>query len=224
MFERTEYTQVAVEPRVEVSLRRSGNIGAAKSLIKRAFDFMAALMALAFLSPILVFVAILIKLDSKGPVFFLQRRSGLNGELFHIYKFRSMTVTDDGDKVVQAKVNDQRVTRVGKILRRTSIDEVPQLINIVRGEMSIVGPRPHALAHDKEFAQTSQRYNDRFRARPGLTGLAQVRGYRGEIQCEQDLLGRIDSDNEYIERWSLALDIATILKTVPLVFKDSNAY
>ncbi len=224
MFEGTGFTHASTVPNVETINQGSRNMGASKSIAKRAFDLAFALMALAFLSPILIVVAILVKLDSKGPVFFLQRRSGLNGKLFHIYKFRSMTVTDDGDKVVQAKANDQRVTRVGKILRKTSIDEVPQLINIMRGEMSFVGPRPHALAHDREFAQSALRYNDRFQARPGLTGLAQVRGYRGEIMSAQDLQGRIDSDIEYIERWSLALDVTTILKTIPLVFKDSNAY
>ena len=196
----------------------------AQSFVKRAIDFAVALMALVFLAPALLVVALLIKLDSRGPVFFRQRRTGLNGKLFYIFKFRSMTVAEDGEKVVQATQNDKRVTGVGRILRRTSIDEIPQLINIVKGDMSLVGPRPHALSHDKEFAPVVNNYNDRFRARPGLTGLAQVRGYRGEIVERVDLEKRITSDIEYIEQWSIWMDIATVFKTIPCLFGHRNAY
>jgi len=196
----------------------------AQSTVKRVIDIVVASMTLAFFAPALLAIAILIKLDSRGPVFFRQRRTGLNGKPFYIFKFRSMTVAEDGDKVVQATQNDKRVTRVGRILRKTSIDEIPQLINIVKGDMSLVGPRPHALSHDKEFAPVVNNYNARFRARPGLTGLAQVRGHRGEIVERVDLEQRIKSDIEYIEQWSIWMDVATILKTVPCLLGHKNAY
>lgn len=195
-----------------------------QSVLKRAFDFALALMALTFLFPAFVIIAILIKLDSEGPVFFRQKRTGLNGQMFNILKFRSMTVQENGHKVVQAKANDKRVTRVGKFLRRTSLDELPQLINILKGDMSIVGPRPHALAHDIGFSELVPSYNERFHTRPGLTGLAQVRGYRGEIHTKSDVEVRIGSDVEYIKNWTFSSDIIIIARTVPLIFGDKKAY
>lgn len=196
----------------------------ATSPAKRFMDVSIALAALIFLLPALLFVALLIKIDTPGPVFFRQRRTGLNGRVFHIFKFRSMTVTEDGDRIVQAKANDKRVTSIGRILRRTSIDEIPQLINVVLGDMSLVGPRPHAMSHDQEFSTQVANYNGRFHARPGLTGLAQVNGYRGEIFTRNDLEKRIAYDLEYISTWSLALDIVTIFRTVPCLFGHKNAY
>ncbi len=195
-----------------------------RSSLKRVFDIMISMTALLVMLPFLLPVALLIKLDSPGPIFFLQRRSGLNGKLFNIYKFRSMTVAENGDRVVQAKANDKRVTRIGKILRKTSLDEVPQLINILRGEMSFVGPRPHALAHDTEFAVAVPSYTRRFQTKPGLTGLAQVRGFRGEIHCREDLEKRIEADIEYIETWTFVSDVMMVFRTVPLMFGDKKAY
>ena len=195
-----------------------------RSSLKRVFDIMISMTALLVMLPFLLPVALLIKLDSPGPIFFLQRRSGLNGKLFNIYKFRSMTVAENGDRVVQAKAGDKRVTAVGKVLRKTSLDEVPQLINILRGEMSFVGPRPHALAHDTEFAVAVPSYTRRFQTKPGLTGLAQVRGFRGEIHCREDLEKRIEADIEYIETWTFVSDVMMVFRTVPLMFGDKKAY
>lgn len=191
---------------------------------KRAFDIMLSAFIIVFLMPALLAIAALVKMDSRGPVFFRQRRTGLDGRVFHIFKFRSMTVAEDGDKVVQAVANDQRVTRVGKILRRTSLDEIPQVFNIFLGDMSFVGPRPHAMAHDAEFAKIVPDYGKRFGARPGLTGLAQVRGFRGEILTGEDLENRIAADIEYIESWSFYKDVFIVLATVPVLFGHKNAY
>lgn len=225
MFEGVKFVEAPLAPSVAM-LAEAGvePRRVSRSPLKRLFDIIVSLSALVFMLPFLIPVAILIKLDSPGPVFFKQRRSGLDGKLFEIYKFRSMTVAENGDRVIQAKANDTRVTRIGKILRKTSLDEVPQLINILRGEMSFVGPRPHALAHDAEFAMAVPSYTRRFQTRPGLTGLAQVRGYRGEIHCREDLEKRIEADIEYIENWSFMTDIVTVLKTVPLMFGDKKAY
>jgi len=225
MFEAVKFVEAPTAPSAAV-LADAGlePRRVSRSSLKRLFDIVISLTALVIMLPFLIPVAILIKLDSPGPVFFLQRRSGLNGKLFNIYKFRSMTVAENGDRVVQAKANDKRVTRVGKILRRTSLDEVPQLINILRGEMSFVGPRPHALAHDTEFAVAVPSYTRRFQTKPGLTGLAQVRGFRGEIHCREDLEKRIEADIEYIENWTFATDVMMVFRTVPLMFGDKKAY
>lgn len=214
LVDRLAYSAASVDRPKKVAL----------SLVKRSVDFSLAFCALLFLAPALLLIALLIKLDSKGSVFFRQRRAGLNNEVFHIYKFRSMTVAEDGEKVTQAKANDQRVTRIGKILRRTSVDEIPQLLNILKGDMSFVGPRPHALAHDKEFTALLPVYPVRFAAKPGLTGLAQVRGFRGEITTFDDLEKRISADIEYIEKWSILMDVGIILGTVPVLFGHKNAY
>ena len=225
MFEGVKFVEAPTAPSAAVL----ADVGleprpVSRSPLKRLFDIVVSLTAIVLMLPFLIPVAILIKLDSRGPVFFLQRRSGLNGKLFNIYKFRSMTVAENGDRVVQAKADDKRVTRMGKILRKTSLDEVPQLINILRGEMSFVGPRPHALAHDTEFAVVIPSYTRRFQTKPGLTGLAQIRGFRGEIRCREDLEKRIEADIEYIETWSFATDVMTVLRTVPLIFGDTAAY
>lgn len=220
MFESVKYINTPPAKASPEIVRRP----VAVSFVKKLIDFCVAMGALLFLLPALLTIALLIKIDSPGPVFFRQRRTGLDGRMFHIYKFRSMTVAEDGDRVVQAKANDQRVTRVGRLLRRTSLDEIPQLLNIVKGDMSLVGPRPHALSHDQEFASVVPDYNQRFQTRPGLTGLAQVNGYRGEIVTRTDLEKRIAYDVEYIETWSIGLDIMTILKTVPCLFGHKNAY
>jgi putative colanic acid biosynthesis UDP-glucose lipid carrier transferase len=193
-------------------------------LIKRAFDIAFASTALVALMPLLALVAIVIKLDSPGPVIFRQTRHGFNGKPFHILKFRTMTVLEDGDSIKQAVRSDKRVTRVGLWLRRASIDELPQLINVLRGEMSIVGPRPHAAAHDNYFDQVIANYAFRHRMKPGITGYAQVKGLRGETPTVEAMQRRVDLDLWYIDNWSFLLDFAIVLRTVVEVARGQNAY
>jgi putative colanic acid biosynthesis UDP-glucose lipid carrier transferase len=207
-----------------------------KLRVKRLFDFVLALTLLVFLAPLLVVIAISVLLDSNGPVFFLQERTGLRQQKFLIYKFRTMKAGNgDGAKappaasaggadVAQTVRGDARVTRVGVLLRRLSWDELPQLWNVVKGDMSLVGPRPHALAHDCAWSRTVPHYDDRFRVRPGLTGFAQVRGLRGEVCAASDIAERVRADNAYIESWSLWLDLRILLMTFPLLFWDPHAY
>jgi putative colanic acid biosysnthesis UDP-glucose lipid carrier transferase len=196
----------------------------AKDPLKRAMDILVAGGALLFFAPLLVLVAVLIKLESPGPVLFRQSRGGLNGQAFTIFKFRSMRCQENGSKVVQAKRDDDRVTTLGKIIRKTSIDELPQLINVLRGDMSVVGPRPHALAHDDQYGALIANYHLRFRARPGLTGLAQIKGLRGGTGAVEAMAARVDADNEYIERWTLGGDVKILLMTVPHLLMAENAY
>jgi len=193
-------------------------------LIKRAFDIVFASTALVALMPLLALVAIVIKLDSPGPVIFRQTRHGFNGKPFHILKFRTMTVLEDGDSIKQAVRSDKRVTRVGLWWRRSSIDELPQLINVLRGEMSIVGPRPHAAAHDNHFDQVIANYAFRHRMKPGITGYAQVKGLRGETPTVEAMQRRVDLDLWYIDNWSFLLDFAIVLRTVVEVARGQNAY
>lgn len=196
----------------------------AKDPLKRAMDILVAGGALLFFAPLLAIVAILIKLESPGPVLFRQSRGGLNGQAFTILKFRSMRCQENGSKVVQAKRDDDRITTLGKIIRKTSIDELPQLINVLRGDMSIVGPRPHALAHDAQYGALIANYHLRFRARPGLTGLAQIKGLRGGTNAIEAMAARVDADNDYIEGWSFGEDVRIILMTVPHLLMAENAY
>jgi putative colanic acid biosynthesis UDP-glucose lipid carrier transferase len=194
------------------------------SLWKRGFDVIVALVALLFVAPTLIFVAIAIRLESRGPILFRQRRTGYKGEQFVIFKFRTMRVLEDGASLRHATRNDARVTRVGAFLRKTSIDELPQLLNVLKGDMSLVGPRPHALAHDEFYASQLSNYKQRFQARPGLTGLAQVSGLRGEIEAVECMARRVEADIDYISRWSPSLDLQIMLRTVPLLFHDPRAY
>ena len=194
------------------------------SRAKRLFDIGVSVLALVVLAPLLLMIIAAILADSKGPVIFRQRRSGLNGHPFVIYKFRTMTVAEDGPEVRQAKQSDQRVTKVGRFLRRASLDELPQFVNVLRGEMSVIGPRPHALSHDSIFAQHVPDYPLRFRARPGLTGLAQVSGHRGEIRDVEAISDRVAADLEYIDNWSLEVDLLVVAKTFKLIFSDPRAY
>jgi Undecaprenyl-phosphate glucose phosphotransferase len=181
---------------------------------KRIFDLIFALIAVVLLSPLLLAVGVLIRVDSPGPVFFRQRRRGFNQEEFRIWKFRTMSTLDDGDQIVQARQNDSRVTRVGRWLRKFNIDELPQLFNVVAGEMSLVGPRPHAVAHDKFYEQIIGNYPRRLNVPPGITGWAQVHGLRGPTTNEDAMRQRVAHDIEYIETWSLALDFYIIGLTV----------
>ncbi|MFN9849545.1 MAG: exopolysaccharide biosynthesis polyprenyl glycosylphosphotransferase [Alphaproteobacteria bacterium] len=219
----TEPKSVAPAAATDVlsQLRRSP-IG--DSWAKRAMDILGASIALLVFLPLLMCIALAIRLESGGPVIFKQRRTGHNGRIFTIYKFRTMTVAEDCDNVRQATRNDSRVTEVGALLRKLSLDELPQFLNILKGDMSIVGPRPHALAHDSHFGEQIPTYADRFRAKPGLTGLAQVNGLRGEINDLRCMTDRIAADNLYIESWSIGLDVAILGKTALIIFSDPQAY
>ena len=192
--------------------------------VKRIFDVIVAGIALLLLLPLLVMTAIAIKLDSPGTILFRQRRRGFNGRTFQILKFRTMSVLEDGDAIVQARPGDPRVTRVGRWLRRTSIDELPQLFNILKGSMSIVGPRPHAVAHDNQFDQMVGNYAYRHHVKPGLTGWAQVNGYRGETRTIADVEQRIKFDLWYIDNWNLVVDFKIILMTAVEVIRGADAY
>jgi putative colanic acid biosynthesis UDP-glucose lipid carrier transferase len=192
--------------------------------LKRLFDIFASAFALLVFLPLLVMVMVAIKLESPGPAIFRQRRTGYRGRVFTIYKFRTMTVTEDSAEVRQATKGDARVTAMGALLRKLSIDELPQLVNVLKGDMSIVGPRPHALAHDEYYGALIPTYAARFRARPGLTGYAQVNGFRGEIRDTRGMCDRVAADNSYIDEWSQTLDLAILARTVPLIFRDPRAY
>ncbi len=196
----------------------------ADGLLKRAFDLTLASMMLAVAAFPMAVVAILIKATSRGPVFFRQRRYGMDGREFRVWKFRTMTVCEDGPQVTQAKKNDQRVTRIGAILRKTSLDELPQLFNVLAGDMSLVGPRPHATAHNEQYRKLIAGYMLRHKVKPGLTGLAQVRGWRGETDTLDKMQKRIECDHEYIREWSLWLDIKILLQTPRVVLGGKNAY
>jgi putative colanic acid biosynthesis UDP-glucose lipid carrier transferase len=185
-----------------------------ESRLKWLIDILGAGLGLLILLPFLLLIALLIVLESRGPILFRQRRTGRDGVVFVIYKFRTMNVIEDGSKVTQATREDNRVTRMGKFLRRSSIDELPQLINVLKGDMSLVGPRPHAVAHDEYYGQTVAGYHLRFHAKPGITGLAQISGLRGEIRDIDHMQERIARDLEYIEKWSLKTDARILLSTV----------
>jgi exopolysaccharide biosynthesis polyprenyl glycosylphosphotransferase len=188
------------------------------------FDIVLATFGLVILSPLLAVVALLIRLDSAGPVFFLQRRYGFNQEPFRIVKFRTMTAMEDNAKLISATRFDPRVTRVGGFLRRSSIDELPQLLNVLIGHMSLVGPRPHALAHDQRYDSRIAQYARRHNVKPGITGWAQVRGLRGEIATEEKMRARVEHDLYYIDNWSLWLDIKIIMLTAFSSKTHSDVY
>ncbi len=193
-------------------------------LLKSIEDYALSILILITISPILVLVAIAVKLDSPGPVFFRQNRNGWSGKTFRIWKFRSMYVhQEEAGKLKQAEKNDSRITRVGAFIRKTSLDELPQIFNVLSGDMSLVGPRPHAVQHDKEYSQRIFDYFARHNIKPGITGLAQVRGLRGETKDIDQMIQRIEADIEYINNWSVWLDIVIILRTV-FAITGKNAY
>jgi undecaprenyl-phosphate galactose phosphotransferase/putative colanic acid biosynthesis UDP-glucose lipid carrier transferase len=191
---------------------------------KRIFDLIGAAAAIVLFSPIMLIAALLTKLDSSGPILFTQRRNGFNEGAFFIYKFRTMHVLEDGDVIPQATRSDPRVTRVGRWLRQTSIDELPQLFNVIAGNMSLVGPRPHAVAHNNEYQNLVANYAFRHHVKPGITGWAQVNGYRGETQTTEVMANRVEYDLWYINHWSLWLDLKILLKTMTLVYRQPTAY
>ena len=191
---------------------------------KRLVDLAGASLALLLLAPLLFAVGVLVKLDSKGPVFFRQRRRGYNHEEFGIWKFRTMSTLDDGDTIKQAQQGDARITRFGQYLRKYSIDELPQLINVLRGEMSLVGPRPHAVAHDRFFEKRIAMYPRRLNVKPGITGWAQVNGFRGATETDESMALRLEHDLYYIDNWSLLFDFYIMLLTVLSRKTMQNAY
>jgi putative colanic acid biosynthesis UDP-glucose lipid carrier transferase len=194
------------------------------STIKRASDIVLASIILLLLSPLMLVVAIAVKMSSPGPIIFRQRRYGLYGESILVYKFRSMRVMENGDQVVQAQKNDQRVTKIGGFLRRTSLDELPQFINVLQGRMSIVGPRPHAVAHNEQYRKLIKGYMLRHKVKPGITGWAQVNGLRGETATLDKMEARIQYDLDYLRNWSLWLDLWIVLRTVKVVLTRENAF
>ncbi len=191
--------------------RRPLNLG--EIVLKRALDLTLAAIALVALSPVLALIALAIKLDSPGPVFFRQRRYGFNQQPFGVFKFRSMR-TEQNAAFRQATRNDSRITRTGAFLRRSNLDELPQLLNVIKGEMSLVGPRPHALAHDRSFERRIALYARRHNVRPGITGWAQVNGFRGETLTDLDMEGRVTCDLHYIDNWSIWLDVQIMIQTI----------
>ena len=195
-----------------------------RGLVKRLMDVSFASIAVVLLSPLLLGIAWAVKRSSPGPVLFRQRRYGLDGEEINVFKFRTMTVCEDGAQVTQAARNDRRVTAIGRHLRRWSLDELPQLINVLQGTMSIVGPRPHAVAHNEEYRKLIKRYMVRHKVLPGITGLAQVRGCRGETSRVELMEARVLFDLEYMRRWSPMLDLEIMLATVVAVVKTDTAY
>ncbi|WP_456628561.1 exopolysaccharide biosynthesis polyprenyl glycosylphosphotransferase [Bradyrhizobium sp. URHC0002] len=199
-------------------------LSATVHISKRATDIVGATIGLIILSPLMFLTAVAIKIDSPGPIFFRQRRNGFNSRQFYIYKFRSMAVMEDGPAITQAKRFDPRVTKVGRVLRRTSIDEIPQLLNVLRGEMSLVGPRPHAIAHDNHYEELVSDYALRYRVKPGMTGWAQIKGHRGETANVEQMEARVDCDLWYIDNWSIALDWKILLLTSLELIRRRNAY
>ncbi len=191
---------------------------------KRLLDLTLASIGLVLISPLLLGIAVAVKLSSPGPAIFRQRRYGLDGHSIVVYKFRSMTVTEDGAKIVQASREDARVTPLGKFLRRFSLDELPQIINVIQGRMSLVGPRPHAVAHNEEYRKLIKGYMVRHKVLPGITGWAQVNGCRGETSDLADMQARVNFDLEYLRRWSVALDLKILVRTAMMVIRDNKAY
>jgi len=194
------------------------------ALVKRVSDIVLASAILVLISPILLAIAIGVRMSSPGPIVFKQRRNGLAGEEIIVYKFRSMRAQDNGPVVRQATKDDPRITPFGAFIRRTSLDELPQFVNVLQGRMSIVGPRPHAVAHNEEYRRLIKAYMVRHKVKPGITGWAQVNGHRGETDTIEKMQARVEYDLEYLRNWSLGLDLQIIVRTIRLVFFDRRAY
>ena len=193
-------------------------------LIKRLSDLILASLILLLIWPLMLVIALAVKLESPGPAIFRQRRLGLAGREIEVWKFRSMRVQEDGPEIRQATLGDTRITRLGRFLRRSSLDELPQFFNVLQGRMSIVGPRPHALSHNHHYRDLIEAYMVRHKVRPGITGWAQVHGFRGETDTLEKMHSRVMCDLYYLQNWSMALDLQIMLKTVTLVFKDPHAF
>jgi putative colanic acid biosynthesis UDP-glucose lipid carrier transferase len=195
-----------------------------RGMTKRVADVIAASIILAVLLPLMLAIAVLVRVTSHGPAIFRQRRYGLNGEEITVYKFRTMRVLEDGATVAQATKDDPRTTKVGRFLRRYSLDELPQLVNVLQGRMSLVGPRPHAVAHNEMYRKVIKGYMIRHKVRPGITGLAQVNGLRGETRTIEQMEARVRYDLEYLRNWSIGLDLQILAKTALRVLNDGKAF
>jgi putative colanic acid biosysnthesis UDP-glucose lipid carrier transferase len=195
-----------------------------RGVAKRVTDVSFSALILLLLLPVLVLIALAIRLSSRGPIIFTQRRYGLDGKEIGVYKFRTMQVTEDGAHIRQASKTDSRITPVGRVLRRLSLDELPQLMNVLQGRMSLVGPRPHAVAHNEEYRKLIKGYMVRHKVLPGITGLAQINGWRGETLNLEDMEARVNYDLDYLRHWSPLLDIKILLLTIVRVFRDDKAY
>ena len=195
-----------------------------RGILKRITDVVFTVCGLLLALPVMLLLALLIRLDSRGPVIFKQRRYGLDGHEIVVYKFRSMYVTEDGGELTQATQDDPRVTRMGRFLRKFSLDELPQLFNVLQGRMSLVGPRPHAVAHNEQYRKLIKGYMLRHKVLPGITGLAQVNGCRGETKTLEQMESRVSYDLEYLRKWSPWMDLKILLWTVLRVVHDSKAY
>jgi putative colanic acid biosysnthesis UDP-glucose lipid carrier transferase len=206
-----------------VSLLESPFVGI-NGLIKRITDIVLASLIIVLISPLLLAVAIGVKLSSPGPIVFKQRRNGLDGREIVVYKFRSMRAMDNGAVVKQATRGDPRITPFGAFIRRTSLDELPQFFNVLQGRMSIVGPRPHAVAHNDQYRQVIRAYMIRHKVKPGITGWAQVNGCRGETEVVEKMAARVEYDIEYLRNWSVGMDLRIIARTVRMMLFDRNAY
>jgi Undecaprenyl-phosphate glucose phosphotransferase len=193
-------------------------------LLKIAMDYTLAIIALIGLSPLMLAISAAIKYNSPGPVLFVQKRHGYNHRVVKVFKFRTMTVAEDGPEVTQAVRDDKRVTRVGRFLRKTSLDELPQLFNVLRGELSLVGPRPHAVAHNESYERIVNRYANRHKVKPGITGWAQINGFRGETKTPEDMMKRVELDLHYIKHWSPWFDIKILARTALVPFFHSDVY
>lgn len=204
-------------------LSQNGMLGILQERRKRMFDFVVAMSLLIFLAPAMIIIALAIKLTSRGPVLFRQTRYGRFKRPFEILKFRTMSVMENGDDFLQAQRDDPRITQLGAFLRRTSLDELPQLWNVVRGEMSLVGPRPHAISMDDAYAKQISGYDRRFLMRPGITGLAQCKGFRGGTDRMSQMIGRLCRDIYYVRNRSMTLDVSILAMTLVALFKN-DAY
>lgn len=213
----------ASQPTLTIEVQRAP-LTAMECFAKRLIDVVVASVALIIFAPVMLFTAFAIKLDGPGPIIFRQRRKGFSGQQFVMLKFRTMTVQEDGDAVSQVRRNDPRVTSIGRVLRATSIDELPQLINVLKGDMSLIGPRPHALAHDYQFQNIVGDYAFRHHVKPGLTGWAQCNGARGATPSVEEIARRVQLDLWYINNWSLLLDLQILIKTFFEVLRKRNAY
>jgi len=223
-FRDVQAQQTGAQPRrAKLQAQRSESGGVTDLSLKRLFDITISLLVIPILLPALLVIAALIKADSRGPVLFRQVRHGRNQKTFVILKFRTMTAHPSSEGR-EATRDDRRVTRVGRVLRKCSLDEVPQIFNVLRGDMSLVGPRPHPLWKDEVFFDLIRGYGDRYRVKPGITGLAQISGCRGETQTTTDMRRRIEKDLEYVEKQSLALDLKILLLTVPSLLRLRDAY
>lgn len=215
-------TSIAGVPMIDIS---ASPLHGLAMMVKRAEDYVLASLILLLISPLLVVISLLVKLTSRGPVLYKQLRHGWNGEEILVYKFRTMHVHQEQKGVVtQAKRNDPRLTPIGGFLRRTSLDELPQFINVLQGRMSIVGPRPHALEHNYHYRELIPHYMLRHKVKPGITGWAQINGFRGETETVDKMKARVEFDLHYLERWSLWLDLRIVFKTLFKGFFDKNAY